>query len=631
VNFDALLVILSFTAILSIAGYATARALRIPYASLGAATALALWLALSLAYAMPFGWAAPVGEVAALGTAALIGLTAYLNRKRARFPLPYTPLDLALFGVMLAGLAAPALVLPVPLDTDAQGFGYLALTAMLNGDLTNLAPLNPEIDYLYAPGFTVTVAYFAERLGAALHTTQFAVGAVLAALVTLVVYDFGRMIGGVARARAGVVALFIGFGLLTAYMDSHYTSLYGLALGGAYLLWTYALIVPGNPLYERPRTTFGGGVLTLAALVLVHPDTTIIIGLGVGPWLLLIWLANPRPTLRRWLTAFAVPVAALVLLAPWLLSVADLLGGDIASPFERNPTYWRVALGIPPEILYHGVLALPLALIGAVVGLRRRSPATLLAVGWMVFVLEFAAFGLLERVAEPLVAPVLRYDYPFSIAWHGPILPFALLGGAGLAWGWARVRPPEQTARQVAWGLLAVTLAVVVLFGAFNRELLAFSKGRVTFFGAFASEADVTAMTWLRENTPPDAYILNFPGPQEGDWVPVIAERRAVYYRPQPFFDRPGDDDPLADTPEQVALRAFWADPADPDNATLLTQYGVTHIIVPEVVADPASFADHWRWRRPFTEQLEMTSAVADAPYLTAVFANGGAQVYAVR
>jgi hypothetical protein len=44
---------------------------------------------------------------------------------------------------------------------------------------------------------------------------------------------------------------------------------------------------------------------------------------------------------------------------------------------------------------------------------------------------------------------------------------------------------------------------------------------------------------------------LNFPGPQEGDWVPVIAERKSIYYRPQPFFDR-GDTDPLADTPNRL-------------------------------------------------------------------------------
>jgi hypothetical protein len=124
--------------------------------------------------------------------------------------------------------------------------------------------------------------------------------------------------------------------------------------------------------------------------------------------------------------------------------------------------------------------------------------------------------------------------------------------------------------------------------------------------------------------------VLNFPGPQEGDWVPVIAERRAVYYRPQPFFRR-GDGDPLADTPQQVAMRAFWHDPADPTHADLLRAAGVDYVIVPQVVGNPASFAEQFRWRRPFTDLIEMESAVSDAPYLERVYDADGARVYRVR
>jgi len=179
--------------------------------------------------------------------------------------------------------------------------------------------------------------------------------------------------------------------------------------------------------------------------------------------------------------------------------------------------------------------------------------------------------------------------------------------------------------------MLIFAAVAVILSGIFNRQILALSTGRITFFGAFASHADVAAMTWLRTNTDPDVYILNFPGPQEGDWVPVIAERRSVYYRPQPFFQRPIGGDPLADTPEQVAMRAFWDDPADPANANLLRDAGVDYVIVPQVVGKPASFATHYRWRAPFTDLIDMQSAVSDADYLTLAYDADGAQVYAVN
>ncbi len=607
---------------------------------LAGALALALWLIAVLAVAMPFGWQAPLGDAAALVLLVGAGFFAY---RSSNLVTRYAPLDWALLGVVALAFAAPALVLPVPLDTDAQGFGYLALTARLGGNLTTLAPYQPEIDYLYAPGFTVLVAYLSERLGTPLHSTQFGAAAVLAVLLVMVLFDFGHALGGVVRARAHVLAAVIGTGLGTAYMDSHYTSVIGLVFGGAFLTMIYRVVYPHSHRdHEREdemNLTPIHVVLAsiyLAALVLVHPDTTIIIALGFGAWLLLMPLANPRPSVQRWLTAaLGVPFLALVLVLPWLLSVVPLLGSDITSPFERFGYHWRVVLGVPPHTLYHGGVITLIGLVGVVLGVRERRTEAWFALGWLLLVLDFSAFGVLDRVIPALVAPIKRYDYPFSIAWHGPIIPYVLLGGLALAAAWQFAQRWARAwhalpLRKFAYGGLALVAVGIVLAGVFNRELLALSKGRVTFFGAFTSHADVAAMTWLRENTEPDALVLNFPGPQEGDWVPVIAERQAIYYRPQPFFQR-GDDDPLADTPQQVAMRAFWQDPANPAHAALLQNAGVDYVIVPQVVGNPASFAAHFRWRRPFTDLIDMQSAVADADYLERVFDADGAQIYRLR
>ncbi|MEO1444303.1 MAG: hypothetical protein AAFV33_28165, partial [Chloroflexota bacterium] len=395
-------------------------------------------LVVTLAFAMPVRWSAWVGDVVLVGL--LVGLW-----WRGRGAINYAPtgwLNVMMFAVVLLIFAVPAVVLPVPLDTDAQGFGYLALTAQLGGDLTTLAPMQPEIDYLYAPGFTVIVAYLSERLGTPLHSTQFAVGAVLAWVLVLVLYDFGVLIDGEKRGRAHVLAALVGTGLLSAYMDSHYTSVLGLVFGVAFLAVIYAMVI-GQPIRATHRVAPTGVVMAiifLAALVLAHPDTTIIIALGYGAWLLLMPLAQARPTWRQWLTfVFAIPVAALVLILPWLLSVVHLLGSDIASPFSRDPGYWQVILSWPPQIIYHGGVIVLVSVVGVIVGLRGRRHEALLAVGWLVMILEFAAFGVLETVAPWLIALIVRYDYPFSIAWHGPIVPYTLLGGLAFAWLWDRV------------------------------------------------------------------------------------------------------------------------------------------------------------------------------------------------
>ncbi|MBC7810075.1 MAG: hypothetical protein H7175_02960, partial [Burkholderiales bacterium] len=321
-----------------------------------------------------------------------------------------------------------------------------------------------------------------------------------------------------------------------------------------------------------------------------------------------------------WLVlALGVPLIALVAVAAWLFNIRDLLGAPITSPFERDANYWQVM------VLYHGVLIVPIAVLGAVVGLKQRRQDVILAVGWLLLVLDFAVFGVIEAIFGGLLGPILRYDYPFSIAWHGPIIPYTILGGIGLLWLWDRVIEPHLSAPpyRAAYGVLATLIVLALGVLAFNRELLVNSKDQANFFGAFSSHADTEAMTWLRENTPPDARVLNFPGPQEGDWVPVIAERDSVYYRMQPFFQNAE-----ASLAEQERLRAFWQNPADADNAALLAEHNIDYVIVPQVVTNPNSIETMYRWRIPFAEALEMRSEVADADYLELVFDVDGAQVY---
>lgn len=628
-------VIFIFGAVVIGAGAMLAPAWNTAQPRIGLAAALALGLVMggAIFWAMLFGWNTLVIDylLFALVTAIFLGGTLSYGQRRAEkrgevledidqgWP---GPRDLLFFVFVGLVFVVPALVLPVPLGTDAQGFGYLGLMARLGGGFKTLGPWQPEVQYLYSPGFPLLIAYLSQQLGAGLHTVQFGVAAVLAALLVWLAYDCGAELRDKRLGRAMAVTMLAGLGLFTAYMDSHYTTLLGLVFGLAML--TYALRFQRD--HQWPDAVAAG--LMLGALVLSHPDTTIIIGLGYVPWLATMWFGRPRPTLRTWLVmALGVPLVALLAISPWLLNVRDLLGSDIVSPFVRNPDYWRIM------IVYHGLWVVPVAVIGAVVGLRTRSQGAILAVGWLVLVLEFSSVGLLERLVPGLVAPVLRYDYPFSIAWHGPIIPYAILGGMGLLWLWDRWLAPRletsltRHANVLLGALIVLSLAVLV----FNRQMLDLSKGRVGFYGAFASEADVRAMEWLRENTPPDAYILNFPGTlkdnsHESDWVPVIAERDSVYYRWQPFFR--GNETRLA---EQERLRAFWHDPADPANADLLREAGIDYVIVPQLVADPASIQTMFRWGEPFTDDIEMRSQAADAPYLRQVFEDAGAAVYVVE
>ncbi|HEX2906955.1 MAG TPA: hypothetical protein VHO69_08855 [Phototrophicaceae bacterium] len=629
-----LLVIFVFGAVIIGAGAMLAPAWNTAQPRIGLAAALALGLVMggAIFWAMLFGWNTLVIDylLFALVTTIFLGGTLSYGQRRAEKlgkTLPDAdqgwpgPRDLVFFVCAALVFIVPVLVLPVPLGTDAQGFGYLGLMARLGGGFKTLAPWHPEITYLYAPGFPLLIAYLSQQLGVGLHTIQFSVAAVLAVLLIWLAYDFGSELRDKRLGRTMAVTMLAGMGLFTAFMDSHFTTLLGLVFALAFL--TYALR------YQRQRLwpdAIAAGLM-LGAAVLAHPDTTIILGLGYVPWLLTMWFGHPRPTPRVWLVlVVAVPLVAVLALAPWLVNIRDLLGSNIVSPFERSPDYWRML------IFYHGVWVLPVAILGAVVGLKQRHQAALLAVGWLLLVLDFSTLGLLERLVPWLVAPVLRYDYPFSIAWHGPIIPYTILGGLGLLWLWERWLEPRLGAALQRGVYVLLGGLIVMLLGvlAFNQQLLPLTKGRIGFYGTFSSQADVQAMTWLKANTPPAARVLNFPGTlkdnsHESDWVPVISERNSVYYRWQPFFR--GNE---ASLEEQDQLRAFWHDPANPANADLLQNADIDYVIVPQLVTNPASLETMFRWGEPFADDVEMRSAVADAPYLRLVFDADGAQVYEV-
>src|SRR5688500_9364792 len=94
-------------------------------------------------------------------------------------------------------------------------------------------------------------------------------------------------------------------------------------------------------------------------------------------------------------------------------------------------------------------------------------------------------------------------------------------------------------------------------------------------------------MDYLRENTPPDSLILNYPYGFEGHWVPVISEREAIAFRDQPFFD---GAEPLYRRRDELA--SIYFDLSQPNAHDALLMAGVDYIIIPQIVAEPDRFED---------------------------------------
>jgi hypothetical protein len=518
--------------------------------------------------------------------------------------------------VVITLFGAIIVVLPVPLDTDAQGFGYLALTLRNGHDYMSLAPWHPEIDYLYSPAYFGLVAHLSTHLDPGIHSLQMILSAVTAVLFVWGAYDLGCELDGPRTGRGFMLAALIGTGMITAFMDSHYTALLALVFSLAFLTFVVRFLQTGR------WSSVLCAAICLAGVPLSQPDSTIALVIGYVPWLIVIWLSKPRPRFDAWLILAAViPLVALGIVAPWLISISDLLGSGIESPFKVEATHWRTM------VLMHGGVIVLLSLVGAWTGLRRRHPFYLLMLVWLAGIIEFSTLGLLEKTFPDLLSPLLKYDYPFSLAWHGPIIPYMVLGGTALVWladrlGGERIDHLIARLAILVSSLAMLGIAVGVVY--FDPILKETKNRGVSFYGAFSSAADVNAMRWLRDHTPDDAVILNHPGPQEGDWVPIIAERDTVYFRPQPFFRNTY----LTET-EQEVLRDFWRDPTQ--YAQLLRDAGVNYVLVPQVFGNPSSFEEMIRWRQPIAEAASyLPTPVSAAPYLRLVYEYQGAQVYQV-
>ncbi|HLY26955.1 MAG TPA: DUF6541 family protein, partial [Aggregatilineales bacterium] len=529
------------------------------------------------------------------------------------------PRELGLFLMVAILFAAPALILPVPMDTDAQGFGYLALALKNSGSLTTLAPFHPEITYLYSPGLPALVAYLGHQLHAELQNIELAMGAVLSFLFVWLAYDFGSQQPRPDQRAYGkddAQAALFGTGLLAADLDSHYSALLGLVFAMAFLIFAIRFHRDGR------RTDFLAAAITLAGVPLAQPDLTIILALGYIPWLASMWLARPRPTFRRWLgLAVGIPALALVGVLPWLLRIAPLLSGDMQSPFAISLDHLLVM------VAYHGGVIVILSAIGIVVAVRRRNPVDLLMVPWLALIVDFSSLGILKALFPGLLAPLLRYDYPFSIAWHGPIIPYIYLGGTGLAWLIDRIGRErfEQRIKAISLPLMNIIALCALLIMAFPDTFVSASKALpIQLYGTFSSKADVQAMEWLAQNTASDALILNYPAEEEGHWAPVVSQRNTVYFRPQPFFRGTAQSDAI-----QHALEAFWQNPADSANPDLLARYHVAYVLVPQIITRPDSMRDMFRWRLPLPD-IWTYKPIKDVPYLKLVFDAEGAQVYQV-
>ncbi len=383
-----------------------------------------------------------------------------------------------------------------------------------------------DVTFIYHFGFHSVTAVFTWLSGLTVPAAMLLMGQAINGLVAAGLYLLTARLTG--RRGAGLVAMTVvgTVSLMPAYYLTwgRYTQLTGLALLPAAAVLAFDAI-DGRPPVGR-RIVLGG--LAAGALFVTHYRVLLMYAALVGAYLLVETVAAVAR--RRWFAPLWERIAvlagvALLFALPWLvrLSLTLVSTGSLSAwlnaPATFNAPHWGLlALGEHPQVL------VVLSLVGALIGfwLRPKFVAVvLMASAATILVTNPSAIGLSNSW-------IFSNDSLIITAF----LPLAMLTGYGLAalFGLAATEIAERWRWPVEIGL-AVLLLLVAIWTADNMLTV------VNPVTVLATQDDVAAAAWIRDNVPPTArFLVNSRAWQEGayaatdggGWLSILADRQTT-------------------------------------------------------------------------------------------------------
>ncbi len=528
-------------------------------------------------------------------------------------------------GVALIGISIATLLvrlytvhdLPAGLSDNSYQHTLMAQLLVDNhGLFSSWEPYAPLTTFTYHFGFHANAAFVHWVTGFDLARSVLLSGQIINAILAPLMCTLVIALGG--QAWAGVWATLItGFvGLLPAFAVAwgRYTSLTGMVVLVAVVVCWIALAerslalerpVDGQP-WLRSAARRAWRLLLLAALMLTamlltHYLVSIFAALFVAAYLLGLVLERSCWCSIAVLAVLStlVCVLALVLTAPWLL---NLLNGFLV----RNATAFvdgsvgasriaeRAFLG-PIVPLYGRSTVLAAALLGLCIAAWRREWRMALPGLWSILLL----FCVVPQVVGLPGAGLIDQITAFSAL----CLTLPPLAGYALAHAGSAIAARRPRLASVLAGML---ILVAIGTGAYRQSRLIESTGEQV-----VTWADMTAMEWVRANTPANARFLanSTPGyggalvlgTDAGWWIPLLAGRATnlppMTYGSElsatPDFARSVNrlsatlrDRPLTD------LRPTLVDPTQPAAFQALRDAGISYIYSGAISASGARATD---------------------------------------
>ena len=524
-----------------------------------------------------FSWAGILTLLILFTGLAVVGV----RRRELRIPKGHfltLGIGLGLFGLTITWRLYQARNLLLPNWVDSQHHFLIIRTILEKGGLP--ADLSPYLEgpFYYHYGFHILTALFTGLSGLELAQAMLILGQLLNASISLSVYALGKNLWEDWRPAAAAA-------LLTSFatrMPAYYLS------WGRYTLTTGMLLLPlamGLAITQLKKDHRRSGALTLslitAGVLLSHYFTGALLAVFLTV-LGIITLIEHRQALKtaiQPLLRLALHAGlGLFLAAPWLwrvvrfssarTGVTSNLPASLEGLFNSNGNGGYIWQLLGPMSNY---VLLLLAMIGLILALfisRKR--------------LAFALWSLLLAV--------MTLPWSFTVAPFRPdhfaiilFLPMVLWTGF-LFWQLGRWLAGRLGRRWVASALILLLIAGLIAWS------FTFSKDIVNPVTVLVTEDDLTALAWVRENTPTDTrFFINtthwlngaYRGTDGGGWLLPYTGRWAlvptVFYG---FSDDAGYKTQLREWGERASSIttcdvAFWDLVAEADLDWIYLREGV--------------------------------------------------------
>lgn len=418
-----------------------------------------------------------------------------------------------------------------PAGADMSMHSYMA-ALIAAGDTvpSSHLPLLPIDSFgAYPVGFQVLTALMSRLGGIPIYRSAMLMEASTLAFLTLAFYGFVRVFWD--RPTSAMVALLVTF--------LPRNPQYFVQWGGDPTLLALGLLVMGLvflPRLEEKMSLSMWGLCALFVAASLFTHLIPVIGLWyamlpVGVYVVIDRLHTERGDLKRimWnLLAISVVSGLLVSVClPTLLST-EVSTGEIewVRHFQQ-----RGAGGAWGGTLSNALVTIPPYLTEKIFS---ASFVTLSVLGFLVLAYRrphlALASGICALTVVGLVINSMYWLLPLSYAIYPERVALLLLLPSGLGIGALLDGVCRLVARRdiLLWGM-----ASLIIFVAIRHNEKLFYKGLIP--NALVSEADLKAIQWIAENTPPEAVVQNRYG-DAGLWIPAIAFRPITDPHLSPFF-----------------------------------------------------------------------------------------------